>query len=125
MLFVLLGLLLGIFLGSLLPVQVPIHYARYMSVAFLAAFDSVLGASRALLAGNYTHQLFLSGFVANTLLATLLTFLGDRLGVDLYLAALVTFGVRIFQDLTVIRHLLFEKRKVFHKEEGGATRTSP
>ena len=122
MLTVLASLLLGMVLGIFLPIHVPIHYAKYMSVAFLAAFDSILGATRSVLAGNYTHKLFLSGFIANTVLATLLTMLGDRLGVDLYLAAIVTFGVRIFQDLTIIRHLLFEQRKVVHKEDSTKVR---
>lgn len=117
MLMVLAGLFLGVVLGLFLPVNIPIIYAKYMSVAFLAAFDSILGATRSVIAGNYTHKLFLSGFISNTLLATLLTMLGDRLGVDLYLAAIVTFGVRIFQDLTIIRHLLFEQRKVIHKDD--------
>lgn len=106
-----------------MPINIPIHYAKYMSVAFLAALDSILGATRAVLAGNYTLELFLSGFIANTFLATLITFLGDRLGVDLYLAAIVTFGVRIFQDLTIIRHLIFEQKKVIHKEGQTTTRT--
>lgn len=122
MVIVLVCLAVGIVLGLFLPVQVPIQYAKYMSVAFLAAFDSILGAIRSVLAGNYTHKLFLSGFIANTIMATLLTFLGDRLGVDLYLAAIVTFGVRIFQDLTIIRNLLFEQKKVIHKEDHSTAR---
>lgn len=32
----------------------------------------------------------------------MLTYVGDMLGVDLYLAAVVTFGVRIFQNLVLI-----------------------
>lgn len=124
MLIVLVFLAVGIVLGLFLPVQVPIQYAKYMSVAFLAAFDSILGAIRSVLSGNYTHKLFLSGFIANTIMATLLTFLGDRLGVDLYLAAIVTFGVRIFQDLTIIRNLLFEHKKVIHKEDHSPARNA-
>jgi small basic protein len=32
-----------------------------------------------------------------------LTYVGDMLGVELYYAALVTFGVRIFENLAIIR----------------------
>lgn len=117
MLMVLASLIIGMVLGVFLPLHISINYAKYMSVAFLAALDSILGATRSVIAGNYTHKLFLSGFITNTVFATLLTMLGDRLGVDLYLAAIVTFGVRIFQDLTIIRNLLFEHKKVIHKEE--------
>ena len=43
------------------------------------------------------------GFYTNALLAAALTFLGDRLGIDLYLVALFAFGWRIFQNVAVIR----------------------
>ena len=75
-------------------------------MAILAALDSVLGAARAELQGDYDNRIFLSGFFANILLAGGLTFLGDRLGVELYLAAIVAFGVRLFNNLAVIRRQL-------------------
>jgi small basic protein len=39
----------------------------------------------------------------NALVAVLLTFVGDRLGLDLYLVALLAFGLRIFQNVALIR----------------------
>jgi small basic protein len=45
----------------------------------------------------------MTGLLANALLAGLLTFIGDRLGVELYLAAIVAFGVRLFDNLARIR----------------------
>ena len=41
--------------------------------------------------------------MVNTTVAVLLTFIGDRLGLDLYLVALITFGLRIFQNVALIR----------------------
>jgi small basic protein len=99
----LVGLLAGVLLGLLLQVQVSFELARYSAVAILAALDSVLGAVRAELDGNYDNRIFVSGFVVNTLVAVLLTFVGDRLGLDLYLVALVAFGLRIFQNVAIIR----------------------
>ncbi len=98
-----LGLLIGLVVGSLLSVQVPAEYSRYTAMAILAAFDSVLGAARAELEGTYNHRVFLTGFITNAILAGLLTFIGDRLGVELYLAAIVAFGVRLFNNLARIR----------------------
>jgi small basic protein len=46
---------------------------------------------------------FLSGFITNALVAVALTFVGDRLGIDLYLVALFAFGLRIFQNVALIR----------------------
>ena len=41
--------------------------------------------------------------MTNTLVAVALTFVGDRLGIDLYLVALFAFGLRIFQNVALIR----------------------
>ena len=103
MLLPLAGLGLGILLGLLLKVNVSFELARYLGVAILAAFDSVLGAVRAELDSVYDNRIFVSGFITNAVAAVLLTFLGDRLGLDLYIVALVTFGPRIFQNLALIR----------------------
>ncbi|HLY14428.1 MAG TPA: small basic family protein [Candidatus Limnocylindrales bacterium] len=103
MLLPLAGLGLGVLLGLLLKVNVSFEIARYSGVAIVAALDSVLGAVRAELDGVYDNRIFISGFITNAVVAVLLTFLGDRLGLDLYLVALVTFGPRIFQNLALIR----------------------
>ncbi|HMJ79904.1 MAG TPA: small basic family protein [Candidatus Dormibacteraeota bacterium] len=97
------GLLLGVLLGLILQVSVSFELARYSAVAILAALDSVLGAVRAELDGTFSDRIFLSGFFTNALVAVLLTFLGDRLGIDLYLVALVAFGLRIFNNVALIR----------------------
>jgi len=97
------GLLVGVLLGLVLNVNVSFEFARYSAVAILAALDSVLGAVRAELDGVYDNRIFISGFVTNAIVAVLLTFIGDRLGLDLYLVALITFGLRIFQNVALIR----------------------
>jgi small basic protein len=97
------GLLLGVLLGLVLQVSVSYELARYSAVAILAALDSVLGAIRAELDGTFNDRIFLSGFIVNALVAVLLTFLGDQLGLDLYLVALIAFGLRIFNNVALIR----------------------
>ncbi len=97
------GLLLGVLLGLVLQVSVSYELARYSAVAILAALDSVLGAIRAELDGSFNDRIFLSGFIVNALVAVLLTFLGDQLGLDLYLVALIAFGLRIFNNVALIR----------------------
>ena len=97
----LIGLLVGIIIGSF--IAIPAQYSRYTAMAILAASDSILGAARAQLDGQYNNKVFVSGFCANAVLAGLLTFVGDRLGVELYYAAIVAFGVRLFNNLAIIR----------------------
>jgi small basic protein len=99
----LVGLGIGILLGLMLNVSVSPDLARYTAVAILAGLDSILGAVRAELDGHYDNRIFLTGFLANTLVAVILTFVGDRLGIDLYLVALIAFGLRIFQNVALIR----------------------
>jgi small basic protein len=101
-------LVVGLLIGLQLNFTVPQEYARYTAVGILAALDSVFGAVRAELHKSYSNRIFLSGFLTNTVLAAGLTFLGDRLGVDLSLAAVVAFGVRLFNNLAVIRRSLIQ-----------------
>jgi len=105
----LIGLLLGVILGSIFSISIPAEYTRYTAVAILAALDSVLGAVRADMEDQYDNLVFVSGFLINAILAVLLTLLGDRLGVELYTAAVVAFGVRMFYNLAIIRRLLLNR----------------
>jgi small basic protein len=98
---------LGIVFGLTTPVQIPPGYSRHTAVMILAALDSILGAVKAWLNGNFENKVFISGLLVNAVIAGGLTYLGDKLGADLYLAAIVAFGVRIFDNIAVIRrHLL-------------------
>ncbi|MBC7341309.1 MAG: small basic family protein [Clostridia bacterium] len=97
------GLVVGIMLGLLFPFHVPVAYAKYMSVAVLAALDSVFGGLRAGLEDSFDNAIFLTGFFTNALLAGILAYIGDQLGVELYLAAVFAFGVRLFQNLAIMR----------------------
>jgi small basic protein len=104
----LLGLAAGVLAGYVFQFQVPPDYARYLSVAVLAALDSSLGGVRALLERTFNDRIFVTGFLSNTILAALITFVGDRLGVNLYLAAVIAFGVRLFQNLAIVRRLILK-----------------
>ncbi|ABZ84093.1 small basic protein [Heliomicrobium modesticaldum Ice1] len=105
----LIGLALGIFIGSVLSITIPMEYAKYMSVAVLAALDSVFGSLRSFLEDKFDALVLLTGFFTNAVLAALLAYIGDRLGVDLFLAAVFAFGVRIFQNLAVIRRYVIDR----------------
>ncbi len=105
----LLGLILGVSLGLLSDIQIPHIYSNYLSIAVLAALDTLFGGIRAHLQQIYDDKVFISGFFFNIVLAAGLAFLGVHLGVDLYLAAIFAFGVRLFQNIAVIRRILLTK----------------
>lgn len=104
-----LGLILGVSLGLLTDIRIPPEYANYLSIAVLAALDTLFGGIRAHLQQVYDDKVFVSGFFFNIMLAAGLAFLGVHLGVDLYLAAIFAFGVRLFQNIAVIRRILLAK----------------
>ena len=106
----LLGLLIGIAIGSVLSFEIPVSYAKYMGVALLASLDSVFGGFRGILEEKFDGTILLTGFFTNALMAALLAYLGDRLGIDLYLAAVFVFGVRLFNNIAIIRRDLLKKR---------------
>jgi small basic protein len=103
------GLVIGIILGFLTEIRIPEEYSNYLSIAVLAAFDTLFGGIRAYLQNIYDEKVFVSGFFFNIMLAASLAFLGVHLGVDLYLAAVFAFGVRLFQNIAVIRRIILTK----------------
>ncbi|KMJ55052.1 small basic protein [Bacillus sp. LL01] len=103
------GLLLGIILGIMTEFRVPAEYSSYLSIAVLAALDTLFGGIRAHLQETFDSNVFVTGFFFNILLAAGLAFLGVHLGVDLYLAAIFAFGVRLFNNIAVIRRMLLSK----------------
>lgn len=109
MLLPIIGLLIGILLGLLTDIKIPDEYTNYLSIAVLAALDTLFGGIRAYLQNLYDNRVFVSGFFFNIILAASLAFLGVHLGVDLYLAAVFAFGVRLFQNIAVIRRILLNK----------------
>ncbi|MHB8508253.1 MAG: small basic family protein [Candidatus Dormibacteria bacterium] len=105
-LLVMLAALVGVLVGVKTNVEIPLTFSRYTAVMLLAALDSIFGALKASLNGRYENAVFVSGLVTNSAVAGALTFLGDKLGVELYFAAIFAFGVRIFQNIAVIRRQL-------------------
>jgi small basic protein len=105
----LVGLIIGIILGALFPVSIPVEYAKFMSVALLASLDSVFGGLRAGAEEKFDNTVFITGFFTNALMAAGLVYIGEGLGIDLYYVALLAFGLRIFQNLAIIRRYFLRK----------------
>lgn len=103
------GLLIGILLGLMTEFRIPDEYTSYLSIAVLAALDTLFGGIRAHLQNSFDANVFITGFFFNIILAASLAFLGVHLGVDLYLAAIFAFGVRLFNNIAVIRRLIIAR----------------
>jgi len=107
----LLGLGIGVFLGMFYPIRIPAVYSKYVAMAAVAAMDTIFGGIRAAFSDEFDVSIFLSGFVLNTAVAGGMAYMGDQLGVELYLAAIVAFGVRIFQNISALRIMAVRNRK--------------
>lgn len=104
------GLIIGILIGVfLIPVNIPQQYSNYVAVAILAALDSVFGGVAAIAQDKFAMGVFLSGFFGNALLAAILAYIGDQLGIDIYLAAVFAFGNRLFLNFGIIRRYVLNK----------------
>ncbi|HHZ20916.1 MAG TPA: small basic family protein [Firmicutes bacterium] len=105
----LIGVALGIGIALILDYQIPLVYVKYTAIAILAALDAIFGGIRAQLEQKFLFSKFISSFFTNTALAALLAYMGDALGIDIYLGAVVAFSIRLFQNLSLIREELFER----------------
>jgi small basic protein len=103
------GLVLGIVLGLVLQPTIPPGLQPYLPIAVVAALDAVFGACRALLDGIFNDRVFVISFVGNVLVAALVVFLGDQLGVGAQLSTgvVVVLSIRIFANAAAIRRHLF------------------
>ena len=107
-----LAILVGGILGAILGMNAPIisyTYSTYLAIAVIAALDSVFGGISSVLKKNFDLKIFLSGFFVNSILSILLTYLGQKLNVDIYLATIFVFISRMFNNLTIIRRYYVEK----------------
>lgn len=104
-----LGLIGGLLLGLFLHPDVPLWLQPYLPVAIIAALDAVFGAVRAMLDGIFSDKVFVVSFLSNVVVAALIVFMGDQLGVgsQLSTAVVVVLGLRIFSNVAAIRRHLF------------------
>ena len=104
------GLFVRIIVGILMPWSVPPEVQPYLPIAVVAAIDAVFGGIRALIDGRFSDRVFVVSFIGNVLLAALIVFLGDQLGVGAQLSTgvVVVLGIRIFSNMAAIRRKLFK-----------------
>lgn len=109
---VLLAIIIGCVIGAIIGINAPTisyTYSSYLAIAIVAALDSVFGGISSVINKKFDIKIFISGFFGNAILAILLTILGQKLNVDIYLAAIVVFVWRMFSNLGIIRRYYVEK----------------
>jgi len=104
--------ILGFILGQ--DLVIPFTFSQYIAVAILAFLDSLFGGLVANMQKKFAINIFISGFFGNAMIAIFLVYLGDKLNVNIYLAAVIVFSSRLFNNFSIIRRMIIldaEKRK--------------
>ncbi|MGW6914570.1 small basic family protein [Kitasatospora sp. NPDC054939] len=104
-----LGLAIGVVVGLFVQPEVPDAFVPYLPIAVVAALDAVFGGVRAMLDGIFNDKVFVVSFLSNVVVAALIVFLGDQLGVGSQLSTgvVVVLGIRIFSNAAAIRRHVF------------------
>ena len=109
---ILISIIVACVLGAIIGMNIPMisyTYSSYLAIAIIAALDSVFGGITSVIKKNFDLKIFVTGFFGNSILAIVLTILGQKLNVDIYLAAIVVFVGRMFVNLAIIRRYYVEK----------------
>jgi len=104
-----LALVAGVLLGLWTKPTVPTWLEPYLPIAVIAALDALFGGVRARLDGIFDSKVFVVSFISNVLVAALIVYMGDKLGVggQLSTAVVVVLGIRIFGNAAAIRRKVF------------------
>ena len=104
------GLIIGVVVGIIIEPTVPQALQPYLPIAVVAALDALFGGLRAYLDGIFDDRVFVVSFLSNVLIAAVLVFLGDQLGVGTQMttAVVVVLGIRIFSNTAAIRRHVFK-----------------
>lgn len=89
--------------------EIPYTFTEYIAVAILAFLDSIFGGIASNMQNKFDIYVFISGFFLNALIAMFLVYLGQKLNVDIYLAAVIVFSTRLFTNLSIIRVITIER----------------
>jgi len=117
MIYAAIGILVGIIIGLNISYTIPIEYIKYSAVLIIGILNSLFGALKASLTKDedYNQTSFLTGLGFNIVLALGITLLGEKLGLDLYLAVTVAFILRIFSNLGAVRREIVERISKRHR----------
>ena len=75
------GLAVGVVIGLLVEPTLPVFLQPYLPIAIVAALDAILGGTRSWLEGVFSDRVFVVSFLSNVLIAGLIVFVGDQIGV--------------------------------------------
>jgi len=91
--------------------EIPYAFTEYIAVAILAFLDSIFGGIASNMQNKFDFTIFITGFFLNAIIAMFLVYLGQKLNVDIYLAAVIVFSTRLFTNFSIIRRIFIDQIK--------------
>lgn len=109
MIWAIIGIIIGIILGLGINFPIPLELTKYSAVVIMGILDALFGAIRAEITNDrFDTIIFITGLFFNIILSIAITLLGDKLGLDLYLAATFVFTFRIFSNIGTTRRAVLQ-----------------
>ncbi len=109
MIWAILGIFIGILLGLAINYPIPLELTKYSAVVIMGILDALFGAIRAeVTKDQFNAIIFITGLLFNVILSIAIALLGDKLGLDLYLAATFVFTFRIFSNVGITRRAILQ-----------------
>lgn len=121
MIWAILGIAIGILLGLTINYPIPFELTKYTAVVIMGILDSLFGAIRAeVTKDQFNAAIFTTGLLFNIILSFAITLLGDKLGLDLYIAATFVFTFRIFSNVGITRRAVIQNMIEKKKQKEGS-----
>ena len=105
----LLAVIVGFVVGLQVAAPIPQIYVSYLGLAVIGGIDTVLGGYRSSLEGKFNSSIFITGFLGNILMGSALAWLGEQMGINLFLVVAFVYGARVFNNLIIIRRILLTR----------------
>ena len=102
-------LAVGIGIGILFVPEIPVVLQPYLAVLIVVSLDSIFSGVHLLTSGKFKTRFFVGSFLTNALAAAVIAFIGSLVGVgpQMLLALLITFGIRIFRNISKMQRRWF------------------
>lgn len=109
MVWAIIGIITGILIGLAINYPIPLELTKYSAVVIMGILDALFGAIRAeVTKDKFNSLIFITGLIFNIILAIAVTLLGEKLGLELYLAATFVFTFRIFSNVGITRRAILQ-----------------
>lgn len=108
MVYVAAGLILGIIAGLNLNIVYNPEYIVYISLTILAIVNTIFNMLHENKTGELTFLKSIAYLLTDLLFALFLGFVGEQLGLPVYLAAVFAFGNNIYKKLRILVNISLE-----------------